>query len=117
MRCCRDRSTSRRAGLRRRSFSGTRRLHTAFVDALEEATRIINADKRAAAQLYVTEAKSREPVDDVYRMLSDPEIEFTLTPRQVGNYAQFMYEDGLIKHRPASWKNLFFDTIHGLPGS
>ena len=93
------------------------KLYAAFVGALEEATRTINADKRAAAQLYVTEAKSKEPVDDVYRMLSDPEIEFTLTPRQVGNYAQFMYEDGLIKHRPASWKDLFFDTIHRLPGS
>ncbi|HTL76585.1 MAG TPA: hypothetical protein VL654_09695 [Casimicrobiaceae bacterium] len=76
-----------------------------------------NADKRAAAQLYVTEAKSKEPVDDVCRMLTDPEIEFTLTPRQVGSCAQFMYEDGLIKHRSASWKDLFFDAIHRLPGS
>jgi ABC-type nitrate/sulfonate/bicarbonate transport system substrate-binding protein len=56
-------------------------------------------------------------VDAVYRMLADPEIEFTLTPRQIGNYAQFMYEDGLIKHRPASWKDLFFDNVHALPGS
>jgi NitT/TauT family transport system substrate-binding protein len=93
------------------------KLYAAFVDALQEATRMVNADKRAAAQLYVTEAKSKEPVDDVYRMLTEPEIEFTLTPRQVGKYAQFMYEDALIKHRPESWKDLFFDDIHALPGS
>jgi NitT/TauT family transport system substrate-binding protein len=93
------------------------RLYAAFVDALDEATRMINADKRAAAQLYVTAANSREPVDEVYRMLSDPEVEFTLTPRQIGNYAQFMYDDGLIRNRPASWKDLFFDNIHALPGS
>jgi sulfonate transport system substrate-binding protein len=93
------------------------KLYRAFVDALDEATRSVNADKRAAAQLYVTQAKSKEPVDDVYRMISSPEIEFTLTPRQIGNYAQFMYDDGLIKHRPASWKDLFFDDIHALPGS
>ena len=78
---------------------------------------MINADKRAAARLYVTAANSREPVDDVYRMVSDPEVEFTTTPRQIGNYAQFMYGDGLIKHRPASWKDLFFDNVHALPGS
>ena len=93
------------------------KLYAAFVDALDEATRMINADKRAAAQLYVAAVKSREPVDEVYRMLSDPEVEFTLTPRQIGNYAQFMYEDRLIRNRPASWKDLFFDNIHALPGS
>jgi len=93
------------------------KLYAAFVAALGEATRMINADKRAAAQLYVAQANSKESVDDVYRMLADPEVEFTLTPRQVGNYAQFMYEDGLIKHRPASWKDLFFDSVYALPGS
>ena len=93
------------------------KLYAAFVAALGEATRMINADKRAAAQLYVAQANSKESVDDVYRMLIDPEVEFTLTPRQVGNYAQFMYEDGLIKHRPASWKDLFFDGVYALPGS
>jgi NitT/TauT family transport system substrate-binding protein len=93
------------------------KLYAAFVDALDEATRMINADKHAAAQLYVTVAKSREPVDEVYRMLSDPDVEFTLTPRQIGNYAQFMHDDGLIRNRPASWKDLFFDNIQALPGS
>jgi NitT/TauT family transport system substrate-binding protein len=93
------------------------RLYHAFVEALDEATRIVNADKRAAAALYVKAANSKESVDDVYRMITEPTIEFTLTPRQIGNYAQFMYDDGLIKHRPASWKDLFFDDIHALPGS
>ena len=93
------------------------KLYHAFVEALDEATRIVNADKRAAAALYVKAANSKESVDDVYRMISEPTIEFTLTPRQVGNYAQFMYDDGLIRHRPASWKDLFFDDIHALPGS
>jgi NitT/TauT family transport system substrate-binding protein len=93
------------------------KLYAAFVDALQEATRTINADKRAAAQLYVTATNSKEPVDDVYRMLSDPDVEFTLTPRQIGRYAQFMYEDGLIRHRPESWKDLFFDNVYALPGS
>jgi NitT/TauT family transport system substrate-binding protein len=93
------------------------KLYHAFVEALDEATRIVNADKRAAAARYVKAANSKDSVDDVYRMITEPAIEFTLTPRQIGNYAQFMYDDGLIKHRPASWKDMFFDDIHALPGS
>jgi NitT/TauT family transport system substrate-binding protein len=93
------------------------KLYHAFVEALDEATRVVNADKRAAAALYVKAANSKESVDDVHRMITEPTIEFALTPRQIGNYAQFMYDDGLIKHRPASWKDLFFDDIHALPGS
>jgi NitT/TauT family transport system substrate-binding protein len=86
-------------------------------EPLDEATRIFYPDKLAAAARYVKAANSKESVDDVYRMITEPAIEFTLTPRQIGNYAQFMYDDGLIKHRPASWKDMFFDDIHALPGS
>lgn len=93
------------------------KLYAAFLAALKEATETIVADKRAAAQLYVNEVKSRESVDDVYANLADPSVEFTMTPRQIGKYAQFMFDDALIKNRPASWKDLFFDNVHDLPGS
>jgi NitT/TauT family transport system substrate-binding protein len=93
------------------------KLYGAFVAALREATDMINADMRAAAELYVAQSKSKEPVDEVYKLLSDPSIEFTLTPRQIYKYASFMHEVGLIKHQPASWKDLFFEDVHGLPGS
>jgi len=78
---------------------------------------MINADKHAAAALYVAQTGTREPVEEVYKLLSDPDIEFTMTPRQIRKYAQFMYDNGQIKHRPASWKDLFFDDVHDLPGS
>jgi NitT/TauT family transport system substrate-binding protein len=29
----------------------------------------------------------------------------------------FMHRVGLIKTKPASWKDLFFDSAHSLPGS
>jgi len=29
----------------------------------------------------------------------------------------FMHETGTIKVKPASWKDLFFDNAHSLPGS
>jgi NitT/TauT family transport system substrate-binding protein len=92
-------------------------LYRAFLDALREATRMINADKRAAAQLYVESTKSKESVEEVHALLSDPAIEFTMTPRQIFKYARFMYDNGQIRHAPSSWKDLFFDDAHGLPGS
>lgn len=92
-------------------------LYRAFVAALRQATDMINADKRAAAQLYVADAKTKESVDEVYALLSDPAIEFTLTPRQIHKYARFMYDNGQIRQAPSSWKDLFFDDVHALPGS
>jgi NitT/TauT family transport system substrate-binding protein len=32
-------------------------------------------------------------------------------------YAQQMYKTGVIKTLPSSWKDAFFQTAHGLPGS
>jgi len=93
------------------------KLYAAFVAALKQATEMINADKRAAAELYVTESRSKESVEDVYALLSDPAVEFTLTPRQIAKYAAFMRDNGQIRNQPASWKDLFFEDVHGLPGS
>jgi NitT/TauT family transport system substrate-binding protein len=92
-------------------------LYRAFLAALKQATDMINADKRAAAQLYVDTTKSKEPVDEVYELLSSPEIEFTMTPRQIFKYATFMHDNGQIKHAPASWKDLFFEDVYALPGT
>jgi NitT/TauT family transport system substrate-binding protein len=92
-------------------------IYAAFVAALKQATEMINRDKRAAAEFYVTETRSKEPVDEVYRMIADPAIQFTLTPLQIEKYAAFMYDSELIKLKPNSWKDLFFENAHALPGS
>lgn len=91
--------------------------YAAFVAALEEGVQLTNRDKRAAAEFYVRESGSKESAENIYKMLSDPEIEFTLTPRQFHRYALWMYQLGRIKNKPASWKDLFFENVHHLPGS
>jgi NitT/TauT family transport system substrate-binding protein len=50
-------------------------------------------------------------------VLGDPAIHYTTTPQNVMKYAQFMFDIGTIKTRPASWKDMFFPEIHGAPGS
>jgi NitT/TauT family transport system substrate-binding protein len=56
-------------------------------------------------------------VDQVYKMLTSPGIDYTLTPTGVMKYADFMYARGLIKAKPTSWKDVFFPEIQNLPGS
>lgn len=89
----------------------------AFVAALEEATAILNKDKRGAAEFYVKASQSKLPADEIYKMLTDPDVEFTMVPQKVMKYAEFMFKVGTIKVRPATWKDLFFPYVHNLKGS
>ncbi len=89
----------------------------AFANALEEAIAIINRDHKAAAELYLRVSKDKDSPQDILAMLNDPQIEFTMTPKNVMKYVDFMAKIGAIKVKPASWKDLFFSNVHKLPGS
>lgn len=91
--------------------------YKALVDALREATDFINANKRRAAEMYVAEGGGKESVDKILELMNDPQVRYTLAPERVLPYAQFMNQIGTLKNRPASWKDLFFQDIHDLPGS
>ena len=89
----------------------------AVLKALEEANRMIVADKKMAADLLVaTEGGGLSP-EEILEVLNDPHVKFTTTPENVMKYAEFMNDAGSLKNRPASWKDLFFPEIHGAPGS
>jgi NitT/TauT family transport system substrate-binding protein len=89
----------------------------AILAAIKEATGIINADKRAAAELYLRMTGAKQSVDSLVAILADPDIEYTLTPQKVKQYADFMQQVGSIKVKPDSWKDMFFPEIYDLPGS
>ena len=89
----------------------------AVLDALREATDTINADKKAAAEIYVKEGGGKESVEQILKMMNDPQVKYTLAPERVQPYAEFMHQVGTLKNKPASWKDLFFPEIHDLPGS
>jgi NitT/TauT family transport system substrate-binding protein len=93
------------------------KLYDAFVKALDEATALINRDKKAAAESYLRLSKDKGTVQDILAMLNDPLIVYTTTPQNVTKYVEFMLKTGAIKTRPDSWKDLFFPNVHGLPGS
>ncbi len=93
------------------------KVYKAFLAALNEATASINADKRRAAEIYVREGGNKDKVEEILRMMSDPQVRYTLAPERVYPYATFMHEVGSLKNKPASWKDLFFPEIHDLAGS
>jgi len=56
-------------------------------------------------------------VEDLADMIGDPDLGYTTVPAGVLRIAEFLHRTGQIKHRPASWQELFFSEAHNLPGS
>lgn len=93
------------------------KLLAAFIKALDEATNFIHSDHDGAAALYLRVSGEKTPVKDIADFLSDPYIEYTLTPKNVWRYSNFMARIGAIKVRPTSWRDMFFPNIHERSGS
>jgi NitT/TauT family transport system substrate-binding protein len=91
--------------------------YAAVLAAVDEARDWINADKKRAAALYLALTKDkRVTLDEMHALLSAPGFEFGKTPRKIGPQADYMHRVGLIKTKPASWKDVFFPEVHGLAG-
>lgn len=94
------------------------KVYGAILKAIDEANRMIAADKKSAAELLLASTHDKGfSVQEIVAVLNDPHIKFTTTPENVMKYADFMHSIGSIKNRPASWKDMFFPEIHGAPGS
>ena len=92
-------------------------VYRAFYDGLAEAIAIINADKRAAAVLYLEMARdTKTSVEDVLRIIEDPDYAYTLRPAKVLRTALFMAKIGSIRQTPASVNELFFPETAALNG-
>jgi NitT/TauT family transport system substrate-binding protein len=92
--------------------------YAAVAAAFEEAMRFINADKRAAAEIYARAEKSRLSVDEVARMLQDENvIYFAPAPTRVMVWSEYMHKVGMLKNPAANWKDFFFENVADKPGS
>jgi NitT/TauT family transport system substrate-binding protein len=102
----------------RRFHEANPRICAAVLNAHNEANAFINAHPRDAAQIYVALTKDRRnPVDELARMVADPDVDYTTTPANVMTLIEFMHRAGRIKRMPGSWKELFFADVHGVQGS
>ena len=93
------------------------KLYKAVFAALEETIRIINSDKRRAAQIYVEDAQVKESPEVIEKIISGPLVEYSSVPNGVMKYADFMHKVGRIKRRPEKWSDIFFPEVHDRPGS
>ena len=89
----------------------------AFLAAMAQAEDVIKNNKRAAAELYLNETKEKLTVDELVKIMSDPNFVYSTAPQQSMKFAELMYRVGTIKNKPASWKDYFFPEVYNLKGS
>ena len=92
-------------------------VYRALMLALQEATEMIDADRRAAAELWLADSHFNMPLDSVAKVVSGPGVSWTMAPQGTQLYANFMHRAGATRSEPGSWKDLFFDEVHDLAGS
>ena len=98
-------------------YSANPKLYKAFMAAFAEATDWVNANKRAAAELYLRVSKDKSSVEEVLKIVEAPDTSYTLEPKGLMPVVGFMKKTGAIKLEPASWKEMFFPEAHSMPGS
>jgi len=90
----------------------------AFYAALNEASDFINKEPRQSAEVYIRLTnEKRSGVDEMAKMISDPDNAWTTKPQNAMRYVEFMHTVGTVKKLPGDWKELFMPEVHGLAGS
>jgi NitT/TauT family transport system substrate-binding protein len=86
--------------------------------AFDEAMEFTNADLKRAVGIYIEVSKDKKStVEELHALVSQPGFAFSKAPRTIGAFGDFMHRTGMIKNKPASWKDMFFPEAHGLDGN
>ena len=93
------------------------KMYQAFVAALKEATDILNEDRQKGANYWIEDSKSKLSPEMVGKIVSGPQLHWTMVPENTIKYADFMASVGRLKEKPASWKDYFFPEAYGMNGS
>ncbi len=91
--------------------------YAAFQAALAEAAQFIARQPQQAADTYIRVTGAKIDRDFLVKIITNPEIQFTLQPQNTYALAEFMHEVGAIKNRPQSWRDYFFDDPATAQGS
>lgn len=89
----------------------------AFLAALQDATDFINQHRHEAAEAYLKVSKDKTTAGELEAMMGDPGVEFTMRPQGAQHTADFMAKTGVIKQRPFTWQDMYFDTVPDGKGS
>ncbi|WP_079436573.1 ABC transporter substrate-binding protein [Zoogloea sp. LCSB751] len=91
--------------------------YQAFYAALDEAAKLVKADKAKAAEIFIRVQKSKLSPELVRKIIEDPENTYTIQPQRSLAYAEELYKLGVLKNRATSWKDYFFPEAYAQPGS
>jgi hypothetical protein len=72
-------------------------------------------DPAAAAALWVRAENSKLSTDYVTTLIRLNE--WTMVPKKIMPYADFMHRIGILPVKPANWQEVFFPDTHNLAGS
>jgi NitT/TauT family transport system substrate-binding protein len=97
-------------------YEGEPKVVQAFLAAARAAIKFINDDPAAAAALWVKADNSKISVADAEKIVRDKANVWTMTPQKLGVIASYMGRAGMIPVTPKSWKDMFIDAVHDLPG-
>jgi sulfonate transport system substrate-binding protein len=89
----------------------------AFIAALDEASDMVTNDPKLAAEIYLAVTKEKISLDDLVAVIKQPGAIFSATPQRSMLWAEYMHRIGLIKTKPASWKDYTFPNIQDRNGS
>lgn len=87
------------------------KLTAAFIAAQKEAVASIKADPKGAVDKYVAVTGDKTDRSILEGLITSPQWSFDLEPKGTMKVAEFMVKTGLLKQKPAGWKDYFFDTV------
>ena len=97
--------------------AGNPKLVAAFVQALADSEARITSDPAGVAAIWVKAEGGNVSVAAAEAIIRDPKNEWTTTPKKIMAYLDYMYGAGLVPVTTGDWRDVFFDNIHGAPGS
>ena len=87
------------------------KLTAAFIAAQKEAVASIKAEPKGTIDKYIAVTGDKTDRSILEGLITSPQWSFDLEPKGTMKVAAFMVKTGLLKQKPADWKDYFFDTL------
>ena len=88
-----------------------------MLSALAEAHALIASDREKALRIVLAGEPSLGSEAELRQLLASPTIRYSFAPLGTHKMADFMHRVGRLKTKPESWRDYFFQDIHGEAGS
>lgn len=111
-------ATSTLAFTSKRFHDANPKLYPIIAKAYEDAIAWINAHPHEAAGIYLAHEPWQQGSTFIEKIMQNQDnIRFESTPKGMGERAGFMQASGLLKNKPDSWRDLFWESATGKSGS